>query len=148
MEYLLALKNWVQFIWTDYRLGTICALISMVIVAITYIRLARDFFKSNNKLRVWPKLLLHAVWRVLLTVCVYFGPVWTIERICDILLSIWNNVLVFFDFVSQADRLTVILLTTCFVLVVFLIVTCIALWQYGVSKYKTWRASKEDKDGP
>lgn len=146
MDYLLALRDWIQHVWVDYRFGTIFALISMVLVVVTYIRLARQFALSNNKLKVWPRLLGHALWRVLLTVCVYFGPVWTVERILDALVGTWNGIVVFFDFVSQADRLTVILMTTVFVLSVFVVVTATASYQYLRKKYAAWRQRKREQD--
>lgn len=145
MELLNTVKTFISDVWVNYRLGTIFAFLSMILVFITYVRLVREFFRSNNRLRVWPKLLVHAVWRVLLTICVYYGPVWTLEQIWNILKICGFKILDFIDFISHADRWVVILVTTGTVVGIFVIVTLIAVWQFGSLRVRTWLVNRRQK---
>lgn len=140
----LTVRDAVSNVWITYRLGTIFALISMVIVFVTEIRLVREFLQSEHRLRTWPKLLFHTVWRIVVTACAYYGPVWVIETIVSIVKFIFDQIVSFFDFISQADRVVVILVTTGVVLIVFFIATGIAVWQYGKAKFLEWKNNKDE----
>ncbi|MBD5584293.1 MAG: hypothetical protein HDQ88_04370 [Clostridia bacterium] len=142
LDSLLIVRDFVQDAWTTYRLGTICAFISMAFVFVTDVRLVKEFLRSDNRLKVWPKLLLHTVWRVLVTICAYYGPVWLIEHAWGLCLFCFGCLCGFFEFISQADRFLVILITTGVVLSVFVLATAIAVTQFGKLKLKEWRFNK------
>lgn len=142
LDSLVAFRDAVQHVWVAYRLGTICAFISMIFVFITDIKLVKEFLRSENRLKVWPKLLLHTIWRVLVTICAYYGPVWLLEHMWGLCVSCFGCVRSFLDFISQADRLLVILVTTGVVLSVFVSATAIAVAQFGKLKLKEWRRNR------
>lgn len=121
----------VNKIWNVYHIGTVCAFISAIVVLVTDFKLIKQFMASGHKFKAWLRLLLHTALRVLMTVCVYYGPVWTIQTgwrmFKYITLNLWHLVLN----MIKIDRYSVMYTTTGIIILAFVIVTVIALIQYA-----------------
>lgn len=138
-EIVQTVTDFLSKLWVEYRIGTAFALISMVMVFTVDAKLVKAFLQAGNRLKEWPKLLGHTAWRVLWTVVCYYGPVWTVQQVSKLLRAIAKAVYDFFMFITSAPRFVVIFLTTSVVVLVFLVATGVALWQYLRPKFKVWK---------
>lgn len=147
-EIVQTVTDFLSKLWVEYRIGTAFALISMVMVFTVDAKLVKAFLQAGNRLKEWPKLLGHTAWRVLWTVVCYYGPVWTVQQVSKLLRAIAKAVYDFFMFITSAPRFVVIFLTTSVVVLVFLVATGVALWQYLRPKFKVWKLMQRAAKGP
>lgn len=126
-EQLGQLLNRVSWFWSTYHIGTICAVLSAVFVFTTDIKLFRQFLHTDHKLKNWFRLALYTVLRVIFTICVYFGPAWTVQMLYRIISAVRTGMQRLYALVGTWDSMTVILLSTGVVVAVFLGATALAV---------------------
>ena len=116
--------------WTNWHVGTLCALVSMAMVFTVDARLVRRFMASGRSFRAWLMLAAHPACRVIGTVCMYYGPAWTLRTGLRLLKSLYCLGRDMFTFLVGFDRWHVVLFTTGVIVAVFLWQTVLALWHH------------------
>lgn len=132
---LLDVIGFLNRIWSEWHIGLFCALVSMAMVFTTDARLVRQFVASGRSFRAWVGLAVHTAWRVVVTVCLYYGPGWTLGRALDLLAWTVGLAQRAYLFVITLDRWHVVVFTTSVIVGVFLWQTSVTLWR----RYKAER---------